>query len=152
MKARERAKQEHARVVAVRRAELDEAEAELARRQQEVFRCREKQADAHSKMAEKAREGVGASELLGHRTYLSDLRQLELELNAAVLQQKTVVTHCESELEHALEGLREASREFQVIDKHRQHWQEEQRRQLTRHEQKLNDELAALLHEKRAGD
>lgn len=41
MSARERAKQEQARVVLVRRTQLEQAEAELAGREGEVSRCRE---------------------------------------------------------------------------------------------------------------
>ncbi|HVF55257.1 MAG TPA: flagellar FliJ family protein [Pyrinomonadaceae bacterium] len=149
MNARERAKQEGARIVAARRAQLADAEAELARREGEVLLCRERQAEAGDRMLQEARGGAGASQLVGHRTYLADLRRLEEELAAAVAQQQTVVARCESDLEIALEGLRETSKEFRVIEKHREHWHEEQRRETARREQKLNDELAAILHERR---
>ena len=152
MNARERAKQEQSRVVVARRTQLAEAEAELERREQEVLRCREQQAEAGDRMLEETRDGTGASRLVGHRTYLADLRQIEQELIAAVEQQQKVVVRCESELEHALEGLREASKEFRVIEKHRERWHDEQRRELTRREQKLSDELAAILHERRPSE
>lgn len=152
MSVRERAKQEQSRVVSTRRAQLEEAEAELARREREVSRCRERQEAARRRMMEEAAGGTGAAQLVKHRTHLAELRQSEQELLAAVSRQKGVVTRCASELESALERLREASKELKVIEKHKERWQEEQRLEGARREQKINDELAAILHEKRSSE
>ena len=147
-----REKQERARVVAQRRAGMVEAESELARRVQEVARCRERQAETQERMAEEARGGAGAARIVSYRTHLADLRQSEQELSEAVAQQRAVVARCEAELEKALEGLREASREFRIIEKHYDRWHEEQRRGETRREQKLNDEIASILIGRRSSE
>lgn len=150
--ARERAKQERARVVGVRRAQLAEAEGELGRREQAVENCRERQREARERMAEQASGGTEAANIVSYRTHLADLRQSEQDLLAAVEQQKGVVARCEAELEDALAGLREASQELQVIEKHRERWSDEQRRDGARREQKLSDEIAAILHRRRSSE
>ena len=151
MNARERAKQEQARVVGMRREQLAEAERELARREEEVVLCRRRQAEAHEALFDSARQGAEAARLTERRAHIADLRRLEQELIAAALQQRDVVARRERELEAALEALREASKDFQAIERHRERWQEEQRRDLTRREQKMGDEIAAILREQRRG-
>lgn len=148
-KVRERAKQERAQAVAERRKQLGEAEAELARRQAEVARCREQQETERARMWEEAREGTAASRLVEHREHLAELRSLEEELTRAVGEQEGKVARCEAEVERALDALREASKEVRVIEKHRERWEEEQRREAVRREQKLDDELASILYERR---
>jgi flagellar export protein FliJ len=60
------------------------------------------------------------------------------------------VSRCETEVERARAALVEAAREVRVIEKHREGWQERQRREAARREQKLNDEIGAILHERKA--
>lgn len=143
---RERAKQEAARVVGVRRAQLEEAEAQLARRERELAACRERQAAARSKMVGETERGAEARRIVEHRTHLADLRRREAELADAVEEQRGVAARAARELDAALAGLAEASKEVQVIEKHREHWREGERRAGLRREQKLSDEIAAVIH------
>ncbi|HYO63671.1 MAG TPA: flagellar FliJ family protein [Pyrinomonadaceae bacterium] len=149
---RERAKQEQARVVASRRAALAEAEAELERRRGETERCREAQRRAREQMLSEAQGGAKASAMVAHRAHLGDLREREQELERAVEQQRGVVARREAELEKSLAELAEASKEFQVIERHEQSWRQERRREGERRAQKLNDEIAAILHGRRRSD
>ena len=149
---RERAKQEASRVVATRRAQLAEAEAELARREREVARCRAEQRDAQARMFDEARSGAEARRMIAHRTHLADLRCREEELLAAAARQREVAGRAATELDNALAHLVEASKEFQVIERHRQHWRDEQRRDAERREQKANDEAGAIIHRRNAAE
>lgn len=146
MDVRERAKQDAARVVALRRAQLGEAEAELARREGEVSLCRERQQAAREKMFGEAGAGAEARRMVAHRTHLADLRQQEEDLLAAAEEQRVAVARAERELEGALAGLVEASKELRVIEKHRENWREGERRAELRREQKIGDEVASVLH------
>ncbi|HEV2762154.1 MAG TPA: hypothetical protein VGV38_04090 [Pyrinomonadaceae bacterium] len=143
---RERAKQEQARVVAARRAQLAEAEAELERRRAEVVRCREAQERAREKMLTEAQGGTRAADMAAHRNHLAVLREREQELAAAVEQQRGVVARREAELDKALADLAEASKEVQVMERHHEAWREQRRREDARRSQKLTDEIAAILH------
>jgi flagellar export protein FliJ len=148
--AREQAKREAERLLAARMAQLAAAEEELARRVREVESCRERQATARAEMLEAMREGAAAARAVAHRTHLADLRAQEEALRAAVEEQKGAVARCEAELERARDALVEAAREVRVIEKHRENWRERERRESARREQKLNDEIGAILHERRS--
>ena len=145
MDVRERAKQEAARVVALRRSQLAEAEEELARRAAALERCREQQRDARAKMLAEGERGAEARRLVQYRTHLSDLRAREQELSESVSQQRLAVARAEREVEAALTNLAEASKEFRVVEKHRERWREDRRREAVRREQKSGDEIAATL-------
>lgn len=145
MDARERAKRDAARALALRRAQLEDAEEELARRTAAVEECRRQQRDARAKMLEEGARGAEARRLVEYRTHLSDLRAREGELVDAVNQQRSAVARAEREVEAALANLAEASKEFSVVEKHREHWREDRRRDATRREQKLGDEVASTL-------
>ena len=149
---REQAKREAERLLAARLAQLAEAEEEMARRAREVEACRERQAGARAEMFEAMSEGAAASRALAHRTHLADLRAREEGLRAATEEQRAVVARCEAESERARAALVEAAREVRVIEKHKENWRERERRETARREQKLNDEIGAILHERRSSE
>jgi flagellar export protein FliJ len=152
LNVREKAKQEAARVVAARRSQLAEAEAELVRREQELADCRARQTAAQSQMAEAVKEGAEIRHLVIHRTHLADLRESEQQLMRAVEQQTATVAFAEREVDKAVDALIEAAKELQVVEKHREGWQQRLRREDARREQKLNDEMGTILHERRSRD
>jgi cysteine sulfinate desulfinase/cysteine desulfurase-like protein len=90
-------------------------------------------------------DGAAARRILSHRTYLADLREQELELRANVVKQEKVVEKAESEVEKALELLTEATKEVKVIEKHKETWRVNLKKETERKEQKLNDEIGAIL-------
>ena len=145
---RERAKRDAAQLVAAQRKQLEEAQAELGRRVEAVEDCRRQQVAAQQQMIEQARAGLEAHRLLAHRMHLADLRQMETSLVAAVEQQRLAVARAEGELEKATAKLIEAARELQVIERHRETWQQQQSLEQERREQKLNDEVGLILHQR----
>jgi flagellar export protein FliJ len=149
---REQAKREAERLLATRLSQLAEAEEELARRVREVEACRERQASARDAMLESMREGAAAASAIAHRTHLADLRAQEEALRAAAEEQKGAVARCEAESERARAALVEAAREVRVIEKHKENWRERERRETARREQKINDEIGAILHERRSSE
>ena len=150
--AREQSKREAERLLAARMKQLAEAEEELARRLGEVEACRARQAAARAEMLEAMSGGAAASRALAHRTHLADLRAQEETLRAAAEEQRGAVARCEAELERARAALVEAAREVRVIEKHKENWHERERRESLRREQKINDEIGAILHERRSSE
>jgi flagellar export protein FliJ len=148
LEMRARTRESAIEVLAERRARLAAPEKELAAREKAVSDCRSAQRTAQSEMLEKSKDGIKNSEIIIHRQHLIDLRERESELIAAVEQQKTVVLRAEKEVEKALESLTEASKELQTIEKHRENWRQTKRIEMTRKEQKTNDEIGAILHER----
>ena len=147
---REQAKREAERLLVARTGQLAEAEEELARRLREVEACRGRQAAARAEMLEAMSGGAAAARALAHRTHLADLRAQEETLRAAADEQRGAVARCEAEVERARAALVEAAREVRVIEKHKENWRERERRESVRREQKLNDEIGAILHERRS--
>jgi flagellar export protein FliJ len=132
--------------LAERRKRLLEAQEEQARLEAALSLCRGQQAAAQAEMMAEAQKGVEAGHLVIHRTHLADLRNIEQQLIAELEQQRAVVARLEQEADRALAVLIEASKELQVMEKHREGWQHQARQEETRREQKLNDEISALLH------
>jgi len=148
---RDKAKQTAAVLVATRREQLAAAEAKLLRRRQALSECRQRQAIAQEKMLKEFERAVEAHKLVTHRTHLADLRRTEQELIAKVEDQRRAVVGAEAEVEKALTALIEASREVQVIEKHRETWQQRTRREEQIRDQKIGDEIGAVTYRRGRG-
>lgn len=148
LEMRERTRDDAALYLAECRRELSSAENELKRREKAVEDCRREQAETQKSLIEKSQSGMKSSEMVRYRQRLSDLREHETSLLMAVEEQKNVILRVEQKVEKALNTLSEAAKEVKVIEKHRENWQLEKRTENERREQKLNDEIGALLHER----
>ncbi len=148
---RGKAKQAAASLVATRREQLAAAEAELTRRRQALVVCRRRQTTAQEKMLAEFESGVEAHTLVTHRTHLADLRRNAQELAAKVEDQRRAVAGAEAEVEKAVSALIEASKEVQVIEKHRETWHQRTRREEQLREQKIGDEIGAVTYRRSRG-
>ena len=146
---RNRAKDEAVRLVGVRLQQLQSAEEELNRRQMQLQACYEKQNQAQSSMVEDLNKGLQAQKILAHQNYLNDLRKYEIELQVAVEEQIQNVSNAEKEVEAAREKLIESSRDVKSIEVHKANWQTAEQNQQNRREQKISDEIGAILHGRR---
>ena len=145
---RERARDEAAVYLAECRKTLAAAEAELERRRRAVEDCRDAQRKMQTQLAEKSGGGIKTSEILRFRQHLADLRESESQLlTAAEEQQRTAERHAQT-VEKALNALRESAQETKVIEKHRENWMIGKRLETARREQKTNDEISAIIHER----
>jgi flagellar export protein FliJ len=148
---RSRAKEEAARLVALRLEQLAAAEEELARRQRALQACYDKQNRTRAAMNEELEKGVQAKGVVAHRIFLKDLREQESELAAAVEKQKSTVKQAEEEVEAARRKLVEAAQDLKAIEIHKENWLTAERTEEKRREQKLSDEIGSILHRKRGG-
>jgi flagellar export protein FliJ len=148
---RHRAKDEAARLVALRFQQLEQAEEELNRRQMKLRECYERQNQAQALMNEELSKGTQAQNILAHQNYLNDLRKTETLLAAEVEKQIQVVAKAEKEVEAAREKLIESARELKTIEVHKANWQSSERSAENRREQKISDEIGSILHGRRAG-
>jgi flagellar export protein FliJ len=147
---RHRAKDEAARLVALRFQQLERAEEELNRRQMNLRDCYERQNQAQAMMNEELSKGTQAQNILAHQNYLNDLRKMESRLASEVEKQIQVVTKAEKEVEAAREKLIESARELKTIEVHKANWQSVERSAENRREQKISDEIGSILHGRRA--
>lgn len=148
---RSRAKDEAARQVALRLQQLQAAEEELARRQKKLQNCYEQQTRAQALMNDELTRGIEARKILGHQNFLNDLRALEIELKAAVEKQIQAVERAEKELAAARQKLTESARDLKSIEIHKANWQVWEQKEAARREQKISDEIGAILHGRRDG-
>lgn len=149
LEMRERAREEAAIYLAECRRQLTAAENELEKRKQAVEDCRQAQNDAQQQLIEKSNGGMKSSEIVRFRLHLADLREQETQLLAAVEEQTRAVERAAQTIEKALDALREAAKETKVIEKHRENWQHAKQVETTRREQKTNDEIGGLLHDRK---
>lgn len=146
LEIRDKIKKEAAQLVGVRREQLAATEEELKRCHQAVQDNLQKQREQQDLMFTEINQGVEARRAMAFRTHLTDLREIELDLRANVVKQEKVVQQAESELEKSLELLAEATKEVKVIEKHKETWRMNAKLEAERKEQKLNDEIGAILY------
>ena len=148
LEVRRRLEREAARMVATRRVQVLEAEAELVRRAEAVAACVTRIAAARERMFEQARDGSQAYRLVEFRTHLSDLKRIEGELAVAHQQQQRVLSRAETELEKAIAALNEARKQSKILEKHRETWKARVDHQRQHQEQKLNEEISGVIYER----
>jgi flagellar export protein FliJ len=146
---RNRAREEAARQVALRLQQLQAAEEELARRRKKLQTCYEQQNNAQKAMHEELSRGIQARGILAHQNYLNDLRNLETQLQADVEKQIHAVTKAEKELAATREKLIEAARDLKSIEAHKENWQTAVQKEASKRDQKISDEIGAILHGRR---
>jgi flagellar export protein FliJ len=146
---RSRAREEAARQVAVRLQKLQAAEEELLRRQKKLQACYEQQNKAQNLMNEELGKGIQARNILAHQNFLNDLRTLETELKNDVEKQIQTVGKAEKELETAREKLSETARDLKSIEVHKENWQAARQKEQIKRDQKISDEIGAILHGRR---
>lgn len=151
LKIRENAKVEAGRKVALRLEELEAANTELNRRQNDLLACYEKQDQKQVAMIEMLECGTPVSNVVRHRVFLGDLRESEHQLKQSAEKQKKSVVRAESDLETARDNLIEATRDFKAIETHKSKWAATVRTAAGRREQKASDEIAGILHGRREG-
>ena len=143
---RAQAQQEAMRLVTLRRAQLATAEAEWQRGVEAVNACRTQQTSAQQRMLTATSGGIAAQHLMSYRTHLSELRRQETELLEELKAKQLLVNRAETALAQAEESLLAAARELQMVEKHRAAWQTRKRREDEQREQKLQDEMGAVLY------
>lgn len=148
LEMRERARDEAARYLAECRRQMALAEDELNNRRQAVEDCRHRQSEAQKVLTEKSSVGIKSGEIMRYRQHLIDLREDETRLLAAVEEQKSTVARAGQKVEKAFNDLSEAAKELKVIEKHRENWLASNKKEADRREQKSNDEIGAILHER----
>lgn len=102
----------------------------------------------NKKMELEMNNGTKAGNIISHQNHLMDLKNKLQELEGIIRNQKDEVKIAEDLVLKATEKLVEASKELKIIEKHKDNWMENERHSNKKKEQKFNDELAAILHQK----
>lgn len=151
LKIRELARDEAGRVVAQRLEDVENANVELNRRQNDLLACYEKQDQKQVAMNEMLESGTLARNIIRHRVFLDDLRESEHQLKESTEKQKKSVLRAENELDTARDTLIDATRDFKAIETHRSKWAVGVKTAAARRDQKASDEIGSILHGRREG-
>ena len=146
LEMRERKREDAAIYLGKCRDQLELEELELVRRNQAVEDCRQEQIQTDKQMLHGSMKGIKNLELVRYRQRLSDLRDSEQNLLNSVKEQEGVVRKAEQTVAKALDDLHEAAKEVKVIEKHRENWENVKRLETKRLEQKRNDEIGTIMH------
>jgi flagellar export protein FliJ len=148
LEIRRRSCDEAAKMIALRLRQLEQEEIALRRRQNELKDCVEKLNQTNFLMNYELEKGLQTHNILQHRNFVEDLRKLEIKLKAEVEKQSQLVCKAEKDLEVAREKLFESTRELKTIENHKTNGQESEHSKKKRREQKITDEIGAILHER----
>lgn len=94
-------------------------------------------------------QGLEARRILGHQTFIKDLRRVEEELKTSVEQQTTILARAEKDLAAAREKLFETAKELKSIEVHKENWTNVEKTARDRREEKISDEIGAIIHGRR---
>ena len=148
VEVRRKGKEAASRKVSLRREKLDKEKLELERRKLALENHRNDIGSAETRLSGELEQGVAASAVVSHKSFIEGLREMEAEMARALESLKESVLNAESDLEKAIQALTEASRELSVIEKHKKKWQTNERKRVTKQEQKILDEISSILHER----
>lgn len=148
LEMRERARDAAVQYLEECRRQLARAEDELITRKSQVEVCRREQTRLQDALIGKSQGGIKSTDIVRFRQYLGDLREKEIRLLKSVEEQKAIITREERKVEKALTELTQTAKELKVIEKHRENWQLENKKEALRREMKTNDETGAILHER----
>lgn len=137
-----------AQFVAICRQKLADEELELENRKNILADCRRQIYEAKGKMLAEFDDGTMAGNIVAHRNFVESLKDHEQILQQNVETQKINVGNAEQVVEDAVDKLAEASKELKVIETHKGNWKQTQKREFEKKEQKLSDEIGAILHQR----
>ncbi len=109
-------------------------------------RKRERKSLVQAHFEEVMAKGAGANGLVVMNRFENRLKDEEAQVALEIERQKEVVGTAEEQLEVRRLEMAEASRELKAIEKHRENWQDEIRRERDMKEELNQEEIGSALH------
>jgi len=150
----------------IRERKKEAAERELSRTMRELKLAQEKQKDMELELErmiakretrrreymEKAMKGeIAAMEAVNINKYIERLKELEALQQDAIEGQKAVVRQREEDVEEARRALVVATQELKALEKHKEKWIEEVKKERAAKEEEQMDELAQAIYLRGSG-
>lgn len=148
LEIRRKTNEEAAKLVALQQQHLEYEKSLLHRYQNELNDCVEKINQNILILNNELENGLQTQNILQRRNFINDLRKLEKKLTTEVEKQSQLVRKTEKDLEKSRQRLFETARELKTIENHKINWQESEQTKSNRREQKITDEIGAILHER----
>ena len=128
---------------------LKEAKERLEELEEEKTRIVERWKQARTEMRSKMGYGARVGEGNIHVNFLRKLKEDEERKAEEIEEQKDVVVAREEDVALARRAYIDASKQLQIIEKHKELWEKKIRDELTRKEEKEMDELGGTIHQLR---
>ena len=150
---REKLKTEAERVLGERLAALKQEEQRLAEMQEELERMIARREAKQREYAEKQMRGeMRAQAMVSGNAYIERLKEQEAAQQEAIKGQQQVVTQREEDVKDAREKLTVATQELKALEKHREKWEKQVKREQQLKEEEALDELAQTIFLNKDGD
>jgi flagellar export protein FliJ len=143
---REKEKTRTERVLGECMAALKKEEDRLTEMEEELERMVARREAKRREYAEKQMRGdMSAQAMVAGNVYIERMKELEDVQQDAINGQKQVVTQREEEVEAARETLKVATQELKALEKHREKWEKQVKREQQLKEEDELDELAQTI-------
>lgn len=144
---RERTKDEKERALGVAMAELERQKARHKALEEELAQMRHRREQLRREYMDKAMRGqVGAQEAVRHNAYVEHLKDMEKRQQEAIAAQAEVVAEHERLVEVARGELVEATQELKALEKHREKWLDEVKKEIAAKEEAVMDDIAQTIY------
>lgn len=147
VKLRERKKEEAERYLATCLNALREEQERLREMEEELDRMIAKREAKMREYAEKSMRGeMSAQSVVGANVYIERLKEQEEAQRAAIDGQKGVIRQRQEDVDGARQDVMVATQDLQALEKHREKWEEEVKRERMVREENRMDEIAQAIH------
>lgn len=147
LELRERKKEEAERELSRTMAELKAAQDKQAAMELELERMVAKREARRRDYMERAMKGeIAAMEAVNINKYIERLKEQEALQQDAIDGQKAVVAQREEDVDVARKALIKANQELKALEKHKEKWLEEVKKEIAAKEEQVMDELAQSIY------
>lgn len=143
---RERKKEEAEHRLAETIAALRKEEKRLEELRQELLAMEQKRQDLRREYMDQAMKGkTGANDAVRHNAYVEHLKGLEKQQKEAIADQQDRVQEHEGYVKVAREALVFATQELKALEKHKEKWLEEVKKEREAKEEMVMDDIAQTI-------
>ena len=143
---RERKKEEAERILGVKLAELKQEQQRQKDMEDELERMIAKREAKMREYAEKSMKGMmAAQDVVGANLYIERLKEQEEAQENAIEGQKQVVAQKKDEVEEARKGVVLATQDLKALEKHKEKWMEQVKKEREAREEDVMDEIAQTI-------
>lgn len=153
MTLRERKKEEAEHALAAELGALAKQQKRLDEMRQELIAMEDRRQALRREYMEKAMRGqTGANEAVRHNAYVEHLKDVEKQHKEAIADQADVVAEHERLVQAARDVLVVATQELKALEKHREKWLEEVKKEREAKEETEMDEMAQTIYLRHKND
>lgn len=147
LKVRELKKEDAERALGERMAALRAEQKRQREMEEELERMIAKRDQRMREYAEKSMRGqMSAQEVVGANVYIERLKEQEEAQKNAIEGQKSVVAQKQAEVDAARQVLVVATQELKALEKHKEKWAAQVKRELEAKQEEAMDELAQTIY------